>query len=222
MISVVARIFFLTAAASVFWLAAGRWDLRFAWAYWALWFTFFMVGMTVTLCTGWGRALAAERMKPGPGSIEKLRVVMLVTIPLFVGAWLVAGLDTRFGWSVVPSPVKFAALGCIVLGMGLNIWTVVTNPFASSVIRVQTERGHHVITTGPYRFVRHPMYLGGMLMLLFGGLALGSWWAQLLPLLLLALGVRRALREEAFLEENLDGYKAYTDRVRWHLVPGVW
>ncbi len=89
-------------------------------------------------------------------------------------------------------------------------------------MRIQTERGHHVITTGPYAFIRHPGYASTFFSWPALSLALGSWWslAPLAPMM--ALVVRRLLIEDAFLKKNLDGYQAYSEHVRWRILPGVW
>jgi protein-S-isoprenylcysteine O-methyltransferase Ste14 len=96
------------------------------------------------------------------------------------------------------------------------------NHFFSSVVRLQTERGHRVVDTGPYAVVRHPGYAGVLLMTPFSGLALGSFVAAAIGLVMTALILRRVLFEDAFLQENLAGYKEYSGRVTSRLIPGVW
>jgi len=97
------------------------------------------------------------------------------------------------------------------------------NRFFSSVARIQADRGQHVITSGPYRFVRHPGYAGGMLLILFSGPALGSWIAWALVILLgTPLILRRAVREDRMLRAQLPGYADYAGRVRWRVCPGIW
>jgi len=96
------------------------------------------------------------------------------------------------------------------------------NRFFSSVVRVQTERGHHVIDSGPYSLVRHPGYAGLIVGIPFSGLTLGSWLAAGIGLVMSGLILRRVMFEDAFLRTNLDGYVAYTRRVPRRLIPGVW
>ncbi|MDJ0619211.1 MAG: isoprenylcysteine carboxylmethyltransferase family protein [Calothrix sp. MO_192.B10] len=137
--------------------------------------------------------------------------------------WIVAGLDSRFGWLPdIPLVLQFAALVVVVIGYALVIWAVAVNRFFSSVVRIQTDRGHTVITTGPYRFVRHPGYTGGIVSYLATPVALGSLWA-LIPagLTVLLLVVRTAL-EDQMLQSELSGYKEYTQQTRDRLLPGIW
>jgi protein-S-isoprenylcysteine O-methyltransferase Ste14 len=118
--------------------------------------------------------------------------------------------------------VRAAALVIFAFGMGLSVWAILVNRFFSSVVRIQTERGHRVIDTGPYRLVRHPGYLGLLLAAVAGGIVLGSLWSLLPLVLLIALFVRRLLIEDAMLQSDLDGYVDYTHRVRHKLLPGLW
>jgi protein-S-isoprenylcysteine O-methyltransferase Ste14 len=109
-----------------------------------------------------------------------------------------------------------------VAGFVLSVWAVRTNRFFSPVVRIQSDRGHHVIDTGPYRFLRHPGYAGLLLSAACGAAALGSWWS-LLPLVpSVFLFVRRTGMEDRFLRADLTGYADYAERVQYRLVPGVW
>jgi protein-S-isoprenylcysteine O-methyltransferase Ste14 len=135
---------------------------------------------------------------------------------------LVAGLDVgRFAWSSVPLPLQLA--GCVAMAAGLVFipWTFVSNRFASSAVRIQKDRGHTVITTGPYALVRHPMYLGTFLVAAGSGLALGSWWAALVLTPIFPIFVRRTRIEDRMLHEELQGYAQYAQRTRWKIIPGV-
>jgi protein-S-isoprenylcysteine O-methyltransferase Ste14 len=145
-------------------------------------------------------------------------------VPMILVHLVIAGLDVgRFGWSgPLPLPVQGPALVGFGAAMGLSIWAVASNRFFSPVVRLQSERGHHLVTTGPYRFLRHPGYLGTILGSPCAGIALGSWWS-LLPLLpMVFLFLRRISVEDRFLREGLVGYADYADRVRYRLVPGLW
>jgi protein-S-isoprenylcysteine O-methyltransferase Ste14 len=166
--------------------------------------------------------LRAERHRPGPGG--RSRRVRFFALPLLVAHLVVAGLDIgRFGWSgPMPVAVQAGALLGYAAGMGLSIWAMIANRFFSPVVRIQNERGHHVVSSGPYRFLRHPGYTGVILGSLCGGVALGSWWS-LLPLApLVAVFLHRTALEDRFLREGLDGYADYALRVRYRLVPGLW
>ena len=135
---------------------------------------------------------------------------------------MVAGLDVRFGWSPVPLAVQVAALVAFTGAFLLTGWVLASNPFASSAVRIQGERGHRVIDTGPYGVVRHPMYLAVLIVALVSGPALGSWLATLPLLLLVAIFLRRTRVEDDMLLRELDGYADYARRVRWRVVPGMY
>ena len=107
-------------------------------------------------------------------------------------------------------------------GMALSVYAMLNNRFFSPVVRIQHERGHTLVTSGPYRFVRHPGYVGAILASACGGVALGSWWS-LVPLAPFAvLFLRRTAVEDRMLRADLDGYAGYAERVRYRLVPGLW
>jgi protein-S-isoprenylcysteine O-methyltransferase Ste14 len=108
-------------------------------------------------------------------------------------------------------------------GFGLALWAMVVNRFFSSVVRIQTDRGQHVIDTGPYAIIRHPGYLAGIVIMIASGIALGSWLAELLIVVCsLPFLIYRAITEDRVLQAELPGYRDYAARVRWRLVPGVW
>jgi protein-S-isoprenylcysteine O-methyltransferase Ste14 len=136
---------------------------------------------------------------------------------------IVAGLDQLFGWSPSFSlPVKILALAFILAGYALGAYALIENRFFSGMVRIQTERGHQVVTTGPYRWVRHPGYAGALLVYLATPVFLDSSWAFLPAIFLtVALVIRTAL-EDRTLQEELAGYREYAGRVRYRLLPGVW
>ena len=135
---------------------------------------------------------------------------------------IVAGLEVRFGTSTMP--VSLQVLGAFALAFGFYVFHVVmeTNSYASAVVRIQSERGQKVISTGPYAYVRHPMYAGAIAYFLGLGLLLGSWYAVGIGIVIITLFGLRALWEEETLARELDGYAAYAARVRYRLIPGVW
>ena len=133
--------------------------------------------------------------------------------------------DTRPDQDVIPGlPPTLRWVALVVFGVALSamIWTMHHNPFFSTLVRIQSERGHRLITSGPYRFVRHPGYLFIMLLLVASGPALGSWIAELPIAIYLLLILRRLVLEDRFLHEHLPGYRDYAARVRWRLLPGLW
>jgi protein-S-isoprenylcysteine O-methyltransferase Ste14 len=139
---------------------------------------------------------------------------------VFFASLLIPGLDYRFSWSRVPLWLTILSQLFVLAGYLMTLWVMKENSFASRT--VQVEEGQEVISTGPYRLVRHPMYFGGVLMLLFTPLALGSWWALPGFLLVIPLIVLRLLNEEKMLCRDLPGYSDYCLRVRSRLLPLLW
>jgi protein-S-isoprenylcysteine O-methyltransferase Ste14 len=166
--------------------------------------------------------LRQERFRPAPGGQD--RHFRWIVLPFLLAHLVVAGLDVgRFGWSrEVPPTVHAAGLVGVALCLGLVCRAMTANRFFSPVVRIQQERGHHVVMTGPYRYVRHPGYVGGMLAALCGAVVLGSWWSMVPLAPYLLLFVRRAAMEDRFLQRELEGYAEYAKQVRYRLVPGVW
>jgi protein-S-isoprenylcysteine O-methyltransferase Ste14 len=169
--------------------------------------------------------LLAERMK-SPFSDEQKRRDRLIMGAMAIGFWgwlVLAGLDAkRFGWSHVP--LWLQALGAVLILIAFYGWVTVmrANSFAAVTIQLQPERKQTVITSGPYAVVRHPMYSYALLLMAGTALLLGSLWslAGVVPLTLLLMA--RARGEEAMLLEGLQGYREYTGKVRFRLVPGIW
>jgi protein-S-isoprenylcysteine O-methyltransferase Ste14 len=148
---------------------------------------------------------------------------MFAAAIVFIGWMVTIALDARrFGWSHVPPSVQALGAALIALGM-IVVWqTFRFNTFAAPQVRVQAARGHRVVTDGPYRVVRHPMYTGAMLFLLGMPLLLGSWWGVAAVPFLVAGMAPRAVGEERMLRRELSGYDEYARRVRFRLIPGVW
>ena len=193
--------------------SAGRWDLPWFFVYTALMWV--SAGIIYTRAP---RELVKERMKPPSDRDPQSRRIAL---PLMVGHYVLAGLDVRFGWSSVPLAIRLVGLALVAAAMGQVGWTLLENPFASSAVRVQEDRDQQVIQTGPYALVRHPMYLGVFLFCSGSGLALGSWWSVLALVPILPVFVRRTLLEDRMLQAELVGYRAYAEKVRWRLLPGL-
>jgi protein-S-isoprenylcysteine O-methyltransferase Ste14 len=140
-----------------------------------------------------------------------------------IGTLVVAGLDQRFAWSPPSdSTLQVIALAIMTLGYGLFSWAMATNAYFSARVRIQADRGHQVVTRGPYGVVRHPGYAGTILAALALPVMLGSGWA-LIPAALLVIAVAaRTVLEDRTLVAELGGYSAYAQQVRFRLVPGVW
>jgi protein-S-isoprenylcysteine O-methyltransferase Ste14 len=151
------------------------------------------------------------------------KAITLGFIPAFAACFLLAGLDAvRYGWSAVSWPVKAAGFVGILASLAVVFWVMHENTYLSRVVEIQKERGHQVISTGPYRYVRHPMYAGTILLFFSIPLALGSLWALIPAAVLTAVLVVRIHLEERMLREGLEGYTAYAEKVRYRLIPGIW
>ena len=197
-------------------LAAGRFDV---WGFWA--WTSIMWLSSVVMCEVLRRVSPeplAERAKPPSDRDRPTR--WLIVLPL-LASLIVSGLDVRFGWSSVPLAAQIAGLALVALGFALMGWVLLANPFASSAVRIQDDRGQRVVSTGPYAFVRHPMYFAALLVCLGSGPAVGSWWGGLVFLSLIPIFVRRTLLEDRMLTAELEGYREYATHVRWRVVPHV-
>jgi protein-S-isoprenylcysteine O-methyltransferase Ste14 len=166
--------------------------------------------------------LARERMRPGG---KRPPLVLPLISGVLVAHWVLAGLDHgRFHWSdTVPTWLQWAALAALAAGFRLCLWAMRINRFFSSVIRIQSDRGQVVISSGPYAVIRHPGYLAGLIVMVASGIALDSWFATaMLVVFTVPFLVRRAIIEDRMLKAELPGYLDYADRVRWRLLPGVW
>jgi len=167
--------------------------------------------------------LMAERLVPRKGA-KRWDVAVVSAHGLVQSAVYVAGaLDRRFGWTTsLPLAAQLAALVTSCLSYALFAWAASSNPFFSLIVRIQTDRGHAVATGGPYRLVRHPGYLGGILLSPSLGLLLGSWWAFSIGLVDSVLMVLRTRLEDRDLRRELPGYSEYASQVRYRLLPGIW
>ncbi|HEX7364787.1 MAG TPA: isoprenylcysteine carboxylmethyltransferase family protein [Dehalococcoidia bacterium] len=148
------------------------------------------------------------------------KLIIVLSIFAFFLAFIIPGLDHRFGWSTVPVAVVIIADIIGLVGYSIFFLVMKENTYASRVIEV--EKDQKVISTGPYAVIRHPMYLGGSLLYLFSPIALGSWWAVIAFLPLPVLLIFRILNEEQVLAKELPGYKAYMKKVKYRLIPFIW
>lgn len=205
------------ATGGVLFLAAGRWDVPIWWAYLAV-----MLVLSSTALLTMDAGLLRERLRPGPGGTDA--VVIHAGKLLLLTHLLMAGADVgRFHRSTdVPFALQVGALAMFAVAMGLMVWAMAVNRFFSPLIRLQSDRGHTIVTTGPYRFVRHPGYTGACVGMLLSGVALGSWLSTLPMILMVIIIIRRVVLEDRFLQSELDGYRDYAGDVRFRLVPGVW
>jgi protein-S-isoprenylcysteine O-methyltransferase Ste14 len=146
-------------------------------------------------------------------------MILSISFPLYI----VAGLDHRLGWSPqFPVWLNIVGFLLVALGYAFGGWAMVENRFFSTMVRIQTDRGHRVCDSGPYRFVRHPGYAGNILALPGIVLALGSVWTIIPVLVALIIAVIRTRLEDRTLQDELPGYRGYTRRVRYRLIPGIY
>jgi len=161
-----------------------------------------------------------ERRTKGTEKVKEQKLIQLINLPVFMAAFIIPGLDRRFGWSDVSLEVIIAT-DAVILGGYLIIFIVFRqNSYASRIVEIDQE--HKVITTGLYSIVRHPMYFGVLIMYLPTPLALGSYWG-LIPMALLPVSlVLRIANEEKVLNENLKGYNEYCLKTKYRLIPYIW
>jgi protein-S-isoprenylcysteine O-methyltransferase Ste14 len=205
-------------------LISFRWDWWQAWVYGLIGVFGFVISRVLVnnrhpdLLTERSRMMAHEDAKSWDKLLGRLVGLGGALIPL------AAGLDVKYGWSDTDYSlsIELVALVLILVGYAIGSWALVENRFFSGVVRIQTERGHHVVSSGPYGIVRHPGYAGALLTYFATPLLLDSPWTFLPVLLMsLVLVIRTALEDRA-LQEELPGYKEYTQKTRYRLIPGVW
>jgi protein-S-isoprenylcysteine O-methyltransferase Ste14 len=187
------------------------------------------------MAAGPGGRMWAERRHPGltaerqnMESVQNAKawdkvLAPLMAVSLVFPMVIVAGLDHRYGWSP-EFPLWLIASGFILIALGYAFaaWAVAENRFFSSVVRIQTDRGHVVCDSGPYRLVRHPGYAGNVVALFGIVLALGSVWALIPAAVASIIAVIRTQLEDRTLQEELPGYRDYARRVRYRLIPGIY
>jgi protein-S-isoprenylcysteine O-methyltransferase Ste14 len=218
---VVQTVLVLGVLAAILIIPAGRWNWLQAWA------LVFSFGAFLLVYAFWSlkndpaqlqeRSQTARNVKPWD------KVIMGIYSALLPVVFIVAGLDAgRFGWTVVPGVVQALAWVGLALAAALILWTTMSNTFLSRQARIQEERGQVVVTSGPYHHVRHPMYLGIIILFFCLAPALGSWAGLIPGLAIDALFVVRTAKEDRMLREELPGYNDYAQRVRYRLIPGFW
>jgi protein-S-isoprenylcysteine O-methyltransferase Ste14 len=206
---------------SVLFLSAGRLDWPAAWIFLG---TYVLVILTVGIwVTRKHPDVVNERGKIAHDAKSWDKVLMTIYTLMLLVLLAVAGLDAgRFGWSVMPIAVQVVGYIALLLAMAVTYWAMATNPFLSTIVRIQDDRGHYVVTSGPYRYVRHPMYSAILIMWPGIALELGSWWALVPAAVIVIVFVIRTALEDHTLEAELPGYVEYTQHTRYRLVPGVW
>ncbi|MGD2253526.1 MAG: isoprenylcysteine carboxylmethyltransferase family protein [Anaerolineales bacterium] len=205
-------------------LSAWTLDWPMAWLYVALIFLSTIVSRLVSLLKHPDllRERASHAQAEGTKTWDRI-LAPIAALYAPAAAMIVAGLDHRFGWSPDLAPsVQYLAAAMITFGYGVGVWAMAVNRFFSAVVRIQADRGHAVVTTGPYQIVRHPAYAGGLLSALAMPFMLNTLWA-LIPAVAMSvpLIIRTKLEDQALMQE-LDGYAAYASKTRFRLFPGIW
>jgi protein-S-isoprenylcysteine O-methyltransferase Ste14 len=209
---------------AVLFIAAGRLDWWEAWAYTAVALLVLILSRSLMILKN--PDMARERAEAGQREGVKPwdRILLPATAtygPLIT--LIVAGLDKRFSWTPdLPDSFQIIALAVIFAGDMLGVWAMLVNRFFSSQVRIQTNRGHTVVSAGPYRVVRHPGYAGAVLAWIAGPVFFSSYWVAIPSVVVIALTVVRTALEDRTLREELPGYAQYAERVRYRLVPGLW
>lgn len=198
-------------------IVAGTTELPFMWL--TLGLQLFLGLIAIALVD---EELLKERIKPKGKDLDKFSIPALSVLyfgQLAFAAYDVGRLHISDG---VPDAIKIVALILLSVGWVGTIWAMRENRFFSSAVRIQEDRGQKVISSGPYHFIRHPGYIFGSLLIVFQGLAIGSWLSVIPGLIIVAVLVNRTLLEEKMLFANLPGYKEYAQNTRFRWVPGIW
>jgi protein-S-isoprenylcysteine O-methyltransferase Ste14 len=206
----------------VLFVSAGTWHWAGAWSFLGL---MAILGLSGGLWLAKNDpALLAERLRPTmqpdqPTADKKF----MLAFGSFALVWLITiGFDERLHGSRMPLALQALGSAILILSTGFVMWVMRENSFAAPVVKVQMDRAHHVVTTGPYAYVRHPMYSGAVLYFVGIALLLGSWWGTAMtPLFAVLFGIRTRI-EENTLVAGLPGYVDYAARVRYRLIPGLW
>jgi len=191
------------------------------------WLFLFLYAVAVICFVRWLKKhnpeLLKERMSRRKDAKTWDKIILLIYSILAMIMLAVAGLDAvRYNWSHVPPVLKVLGFLGFIPAYMLVFWTMTQNRYLSEVVRIQEERGHEVCTTGPYRYVRHPMYVGVIIFVLCLPLALGSYFALSFSVPIIFVFLIRTSLEDNTLQKELPGYKEYAEQVRYRLIPGVW
>lgn len=207
---------------SVF-LIAGRWNWWQIWVYLIVTILAAVISRQIALKNH--PDLIQERAKfrenKGIPTWDRILVYLVVYLPLFT--LFVAALDNRLGWSGKSSlAVNVIGILLIVAGSAFSTWAFAVNQYFSSIVRIQTDRGHHVIEAGPYSIIRHPGYFGGLLAMVGLPFLTGSMWAWIPCIAGMISILLRTYLEDRFLWKELPGYEDYSNRVKHRIIPGIW
>jgi protein-S-isoprenylcysteine O-methyltransferase Ste14 len=206
--------------AAILFLAAGALSWPAAWVYVGIRVVALIIGAILIIRENPEIINERGRMPSNTKRFDKYFAIVYSPLALILP--LVCGLDFRFAWSDMPFWLTVVGLFYYSLSAILPYWAMLVNNYLTTTVRIQEERGHRVVADGPYRYVRHPMYVGLILSAIALPLLLGTWWG-LVPGMLMAIAtVWRTSREDRVLQEELPGYAEYAQQTRYRLLPGVW
>jgi len=202
-------------------ITAGKLDYWQGWVFNGLNILFILITYIVLIDR---KDLIKERMKPGKGMKKWDKIYYAVSTPIFFFMFIISILDaSRFYWKPT-IPLIFIFLGIILYSIGqiIVLWAKKTNKFFSSVVRIQSERKQTVCTDGPYRYVRHPGYIGGLIFTIGTPFMLGSFWGLFPAIITIFLVFGRTYLEDKTLKNELPGYKEYAKKVKYRFIPFIW
>jgi len=202
-------------------LLAGRWNWWQGWVFSGV----MIITMIITVILFRDKMdLAEERLNPGPGVKWWDKIIFPAFSLLVLASWVIGALDTgRFGWST-PFPLWAYIISYLIflLAIFMFTWPMFINKWFSSMVRIQDDRGQLVCQDGPYRYIRHPGYVGGILMAISIGLVFGSYWTLIPGCLAAIFIIIRTYLEDKTLIKELPGYADYARKVKYKLIPGIW
>lgn len=212
-------IFFFALIIAITFIGAGRIDYWQGWIYNGLNIIFLLLSYFLL-----PRELIEERLKPKEGMKKWDKIYYIVSIPVYFAILIISILDGgRFDWEP-RIPILVVIIGVVVYTIGqiIVLWAKKVNKFFSTVVRIQKDRGQTVCKDGPYRFVRHPGYLGGLLYIIVTPIVLSSFWGLIPAVIAVVLLFIRTYLEDKTLQRELEGYTDYTNEARYRLLPGIW
>jgi len=221
--AVIGFVLFLLFVPVLLFTSAGTTDWPMAWVYVIVFLASTLSSRLIVLKRNPDTLHERARFTASQGTPSWDRILFAVNAFAGLSALVVAGLDHRFGWSaIIPKTGRILAVLVLAAGHGLGDWAMVVNRFFSAVARVQKDRGQVVVTTGPYRIMRHPAYAGAILASLAMPVMLDALWSMVPTLVMVAAMVIRTRLEDGMLQAELDGYQRYAEETRYRLMPGLW
>ena len=209
-------------AGACFFLTAWKLNIVRGWIYFGMAHVGALAGAIIMITCTPGLAHERAKAKEGTKTWDKILLPIYFILGLIVMPAL-AGLDVgRFGWTLLPAYFVVIGIAVYVFAFVFTLWAMLSNPFFEGTVRIQKDRDHKVITTGPYRFVRHPGYVGMLIGSLPLPFVIGSMYALIPAGLMIIVAIIRTHLEDKTLKEELSGYKGYAAKVKYRLLPGIW